>query len=118
MAALLEVEGDIQRVDIRVVCVVDQHAIVDALLHVQAHGDRLQPGKFIGIIYAGRLQIKHYCQAMDHIFNGSIIGERNDVFLSQPEQCAKDDCFFLFLFDLFDIKRCIRVCPAPGNRLM
>ena len=55
MTALLEVEGDVQRVDIRIICIVDQYAVVDTLLNVQAHGDRFQLCKFMSVIYTGRL---------------------------------------------------------------
>ena len=118
MAALLKVEGDIQRVDIRIVCVVDQYAVVDALLYVQAHGDGLQLGELLSVVHTGRLQVKHDCQAVDDILDRRIVGERNDIFLGQSEQCTADDCFRLFLFDRFNVKRCVRIRPAPGNRFV
>ena len=37
-----EIERDVERVDIRVVAVVDKGAAMLSLLHLQSHGDRLE----------------------------------------------------------------------------
>ena len=42
LAALQEIERNIQRVDIRIISIVNEQAVVNALLHVKTHIDRLQ----------------------------------------------------------------------------
>ncbi len=78
-AALLEVEGDIQRVDIRIVGIVYQQAVVDTLLYIQTHGDRFEALELFDVVHTRRLQIQHHSHAMDDVFNRSIVGERDRV---------------------------------------
>ena len=60
LAAAHEVEGDVERVDVRVVRVVDERAAVLAFLHLQSHGHGLQMGHALGQLVGGDAQIERH----------------------------------------------------------
>ena len=57
---LLEIERNIQRIDVGIIGIIDQQAVVDALLHVETHIDRLQTSEFRDIVDTGGFQVEHH----------------------------------------------------------
>mgnify|MGYP007101855533 CR=1 FL=1 len=69
------VEGNGQRVDVGVVIVVDDGAVVDARFDLQPHGDGSQPSKPVRKHVGRHLHKKAHGDAMDGVLDGGLIGK-------------------------------------------
>ena len=70
-----EVEGDIQRVDVAVVGVVDQDTAALPFLHFQTHGHRLQGRHALGKLLRGNAQIQSHGGTGDGVLDAGLIHE-------------------------------------------
>ena len=116
--AIHEVKRDVERVDIRVVRVVDQCTAVAAFLHLQTHGNRLQLLHTFGKLLCGYAHMQGHSGADDGVGDRRIVDERNGiaVFLTTLIYIMNRGRS-VFLLDLLDIHRCLAVLQRPAQAL-
>ena len=74
---LHEVEGDVERVHVAVVRVVDEGASPPAVYHLQAHGNRFQLGHALGQCVGRHSQVEGNGSGGDSVLNRSVINKGN-----------------------------------------
>ena len=77
--AIHEVQRNVERVDIRVVRVVDQRTAVAPFLHLQAHGNWLQLLHALGKLISGDAHMQGYSGTDDGVGDRRIVDERNGI---------------------------------------
>ena len=75
-----KVEGYVERIDIRVIRVVDKRTSVDSLLHLQAHCHRLKSLHALCYVLLGESEMERHDGCSNGVSYGSLIYERKVIF--------------------------------------
>ena len=114
-ATVEEVEGNIQRTEVGVVAVVDEEAVVFALLHLQTHGHGLQTGHTLGDGLGREHQVEAGGQAVERVLDGGIVDEGQREGVVHVEVAVGDEGGVGTLLHLADVEGLLPVLAAPGN---
>ena len=71
----MEIESYIERVDIRVIGVIDELTPIDAFLYFQTHSHGLKLGEDLLVLQRCGLQVEHEGDTVYDILDGSIVSE-------------------------------------------
>ena len=71
-----EVESDVQRIDIRIITIVDQRATSYSLFDLQTHCHRFKVSHPLGYNILRQMEIQTNSKAMDRILDRSIVHKR------------------------------------------
>ena len=99
-AAIEEVEGDVQRGEVRTITVVDKQAAILALLHLQTHGHRLQTRHTLGDVGRRHHQVEAGGQTVQGVLDRGIVNERQGVGVVHVQVAVVDDGVVLVLLHL------------------
>ena len=112
-AAIHEIEGNIQRVDIRIVRVVDQRTATNTLLHFQAHGNRFQL-RHTGIQILGtHTQIERYSRTSERALNRRLVDKGQMVGAARTFISIGDTGLTGFCGNISNKQRCRLIFTAP-----
>ena len=99
LALILKIERNFNRIDIRIVGIIDNDAIVFSLTHVQTHGHRFQRHHSFGYFTGMNAQKKQYGKTVDGIFDRSLIGKRNIHRMFETKKRIMNGGFFILYVD-------------------
>ena len=97
-----KVEGDVERVDIRIVGVVDECAAILTVLHLQSHGHLFQSAHALAQLLDAdaHVQCQHRGEAGDGVLDGGIVDEVDGVLAHHAVMLEMHGGVMTFLFDL------------------
>ena len=111
--AVHEVEGDVERIDIAVVAVVDKGATMLSHLHFQSHRHRFQFCHALVDILGRNTELRSHHGTDDGVLDRCIIDEWNGEAVNLTFIYIGDDAHVLLLLDVLHIERSLRVLERP-----
>ena len=115
--AVHEVEGDIERVDITVVAVVDQRTSVLSYLHLQSHCHRFELCHALVDIFSRKTEFRCHDGRDDGILYRCIVDERDRETVFLTFLYIGNHPHALLLLDVLYIERSLRVLERPEEFL-
>ena len=117
LTTLHEIEGNIKRVDITIVRVVDEQTTALSFLDLQTHGNRFEFGHAVGQLAGCQSDAQCYGRTGDCIFDRSLVDERNriGILLTLPD--IGDTGRLSFVLNAFHEKGHLLVTLRPRNLL-
>jgi len=109
-----KVECNIQWCQVWIITIINQYAVILSFFHFQTHGNRFETGHPFGDLVGRCHQVKTSCQAIQHIFNGSVIDERNTECIIHFQITIGYNSMIFFLDYTADIQRTFNIPTAPG----
>ena len=110
-----EVKGYIQGCQVRIIAVIYQDTVVLSFFYFQAHGNRFEACHPFGDLVGGSHQVETGCQAVQDVFDGSIVNKRNTESIIHIQITVGNDGVVFFLRYAADMKRTFDILFTPGN---
>ena len=108
-----EVEGDVERIDVAVVAVVDEGATMLSHLHFQSHRHRFQFCHALVDVLGRNTELQSHHGTDDGVLDRCIIDERDGEAVHLTFIYIGDDAHALLLLDVLYIERSLRVLERP-----
>ena len=115
--AVHEVEGDIERIDITVVAVVDQRTSVLSYLHLQSHCHRFELCHALVDIFSRKTEFRCHDGRDDGILYRCIVDERDRETVFHTFIYIGNHAHALLLLDVLHIERSLRILERPAEFL-
>ena len=110
-----KVKSNIQRSQIRIITIIDQHTAILALFYRQTHSNLFQTRHALGYLFRGNHHIQSHSQTMQRILNRSVIYKRNTKFIRHPQITVFNSGNMFSFLNRLNKQRMFIVLFRPSN---